>query len=154
GDDADDRGVRADAEREREHRHQREAGIARHPAQAVARVLSQVLEPAPAPRVAALLAQDRRVAEPPARGRVRLVGRDAGGARVRGAQVEVEAHLLGEIAVEAPSAQKHAHPAGELSQAHRSSSYAVWSTRTIAPITRSNCDISAASCFFPAAVSL
>src|SRR2546421_8549747 len=62
-DDAEDRGVRADAQRERHNGHQGKAGIFTQHARGVAQVLEEFIEPKRAPLVASNFANHRDVSE-------------------------------------------------------------------------------------------
>src|SRR5687767_4114397 len=87
-DDAEDRGVGADAERERKNSGDGEAARGHKIAPAVAKILRDRIEPTPAPGVAAFFAKARDVAE--------LFARGAGVAHFGGAHFDVQAHLFGE----------------------------------------------------------
>ena len=63
-DDAEQRGVRADAQREHEHHRAREAGAAPQAAGGVAHVAPQIVEPPPAPDITGAFANQGRVPQP------------------------------------------------------------------------------------------
>ncbi len=99
-DDGEDRGGRADTEREGEDGDRGEAGALPQQPEPVAEVLEDVLEPRQAAPLADLLLDALDMAETP-RGRiVRLAGWHAGGEVGLGLKVEVMPHLLGHLAVE------------------------------------------------------
>ncbi len=102
-DEAEDGRVRADADRERQHRDDREARRFAERPQRVAHILRQRLERRERPHVAALLLQIRHVAEPAARGGAGIGRRRAVAAILRLAHRQVKRELVVQIALELPA---------------------------------------------------
>ena len=109
------------------------------------------------PRFARLFAQPQRIANPPPRGRPRLVAAHAirVGEGVR-LHLLVKAQLVFQIPIELMPLEEEQQTSehrthGTLLQ---SGHYVVFITRMIAPDIWENRDSSTPSCFFPAAVSL
>jgi len=100
-DDAENGGVRADAERERQNDDQGEAWRLANAAQAVPDVLKDGFEPRKLPRLPRLLLRAGHVAEGAASGCAGFGGRHAAFDVFGRHQVEMGLHLVGEIAVEA-----------------------------------------------------
>ena len=90
-----------------------------------------------------------------------VFGQDPRSDLLLAAQFKMKAHLLIQIALKPIAMEQHLQPSIEFSgKAHgfphpaRASTHAVWITREMAPITRSNCDISTPSCLLPSGVSV
>ena len=87
--------------------------------------------------------------------RARVFGQTPGSDLLLAAQLKVKPHLLVEIALKLIAMEQHLQSPLEFAgKAHgiptsSASPHAVWITREMAPITRSNCDISTPSCFLP-----
>ena len=120
-DHAEDRGVGADAERQRQHRHGREGGIARQREQRVAQIARQVLEPGP-PGLVVQGVHRVRDAPGPERGRPYRVGGRAGAPPcVLGGELQVEPELLLPLGPRPPPAERSpeaAHPFAKCSVRH------------------------------------
>src|SRR5262249_34979174 len=101
---AEDRGARADPDRQRENRRHGKPWIARELTRGEAEVLPNGLHPAEAPLVARTLLEARRVAELPERMRAGLACRHAVAAIGRDQPIEMCAHLLGHLGVERTAA--------------------------------------------------
>jgi hypothetical protein len=112
-DDAEDRRVRADAERERRDDGQREAGVFREHPHAVARVLPGALEPRPDPHAARVLARQRLVAERAPAGVLRVGARQAVALQLLLAQRAVRLELFCEIRVQPAPTHPVAKPADQ-----------------------------------------
>jgi hypothetical protein len=112
-DEAEHRGVGADAKAERQDGGEGEAGGLHEGADAEAEIEQQVLQPPPAAALAGLLLQAGDVAELPLGGVARLLRGQAVGLPVGRALLEVETHLLGHVAFEPRFAEKRAEGAGE-----------------------------------------
>ena len=110
-DDAEDRGVRADAECERQHREGRERTRASHGAEGVAHVLCELFERHPPPGVAAGLAQQQFIAKAAAGRRARLFRARAGTAMLLLAQFAMQPHFFAQVEIEAPATEQHAQSA-------------------------------------------
>ena len=96
---AEERDVAADAEGQRENSRQRESGAAADHRGGVGQVLAQVLEPAPAPRRARILGDERRVAEIAAGGGTRVLVGEPAGAALGHLFFEVELQLVANLRV-------------------------------------------------------
>src|SRR6476620_4877148 len=107
-DEAEDRGVRSDAEREREHGDRREARALPKRAQRVSSVLQRALDQADAARVTALLAALIDAAKLTKRREPRVFGRHAGGQVRLNLTVEVIADFLVHFLFDAPAPQERA----------------------------------------------
>ena len=97
-DDAEDRRVRADAEREGQHRGEREHGDAREAARRLPELLRDLMGPVAAPHVARRLAHGGLIAEPAPRVSRRVLRRFAARDAVADRHVEVSLHLAVQIA--------------------------------------------------------
>src|SRR5580692_10353302 len=104
-DDAENRGVGADAEREREDGCGSESLVGRESAQRIAHVLREVVPKSPSPDAAALLAQQRGVAE--------LALCQSFRTFLRGAQIQMQAHLFRQIVFPLLAAKQLPHPTPE-----------------------------------------
>ena len=89
-----------DAERQRQYRHSREAGILAEYPKTVAQVLQYVFEPSPFPHVTTLLSQHKVVAESPLRRIARFFRRHARFHLLLLTQFAVQAHLFFQVSVE------------------------------------------------------
>ena len=89
----EDGGVRPDADGQREDRGQAEDRVAAQPAQAVAKVGEQRLQPYEDVAVAGVLSLERVAAEPAPRFAPRRLGRSPGRDELVGALGQVEVHL-------------------------------------------------------------
>ena len=98
--------VGADAERERQHRHRCEAGIASKLAQAVTNVLPERLDGIPSPHFPAPLLRQGHVPEPAQRGIVSFLGRHAGFQVLLLFHFEMRANLFREIVHRLPPAKQ------------------------------------------------
>src|SRR6185503_6036843 len=107
---AEDRRVRADAERETHDRRRREGGAAANSARRVAEIGREILDPLEAPRGARVLLHPRGRAELAPRLEERRLPRHSAGLELIGARLEVETELRVEILVEAS-------PSGEMGDA-------------------------------------
>ena len=94
--DLEQRGIRADAERQRQQRDEREDGRVTQGAQRVSQVARQIVEPTPPALVAAAFEDRVQRAEFATRPARRLVGRNAFGFELRGALLQVERQFLRE----------------------------------------------------------
>src|SRR5215510_2502067 len=104
--DAEDRAVRADAERERNHRHQGEAGILyKHP-RAMAQVLPKIFNPSYAASVTAPLLRLLHPAESLAGGKTRLLRTHPQPDVLLGLSLDVVAQFLVQFALGLRSAQQ------------------------------------------------
>src|SRR5262249_22651568 len=141
-----DRGAAADADRQAQHREDREARAAAEHAEPEAQVLAEMREPEAAPRFPRLFLDEARVAELPTGvgGRIlrRFTERDPVGLRL----AQVRRDLLLELAVSAGAA-----PEGP-ARLHGFSSAGAIRTLPIASESCSHLDFSCASSFAPAAV--
>ncbi len=109
-DDAEDRGVGADAERQREHGDDREAGRARQSANRVARVLRELVQPLAAPHVARDFANGRDIAEVAARVATRVARRLAARDAVLHIHLEMRSNLGVQLGVSRAAAlPPHGH---------------------------------------------
>ena len=98
-DDAEDGGIGADAERERQHRDGGEAGRAAQTSDRVPHVVSDVLQPPERSRVAMQVLRQRHAAHRAPRGQARLVRRQSAAAMLVFEQREMRRHLAIEIRV-------------------------------------------------------
>ena len=105
---AENRGVRPDPQRQRQHRDRGKTGILPQRAGGIAKVAKQILEPDPAALVAGGFLDAVEVAELAAGGVARLVGAHARGTVGLLLQLEMRAHLLGHFRVELLLAEQHA----------------------------------------------
>src|SRR5262249_39810044 len=113
-DDGEDRGIRADAERERQDRGGRVARALAERPPSVAHVLEHGLEEHRAARVAGLLLRLVDAAELDERRAPGLRGREAAAQALLGLPVEVEGELLLELALLPLRAEEHAQAARDL----------------------------------------
>ena len=116
-DEAEDRRVRADADREREHGDERKAGRFAERPERVAYVLHQRFERIERPHVPALLLQIGDVPEPAPRGRARIVARALTAIGVL-AHRHVKRELVVQIALEPPPAEQGNDTVDDGSQIH------------------------------------
>ena len=155
--DGEDRGVEADAERERGEGGDGERRIAPHQSQRVTHVLRERFDRREDPRFARLFAQPQRIANPPPRGRPRLVAAHAirVGEGVR-LHLLVKAQLVFQIPIELipPEEEQQTSEHRTHGTLLRVRTYVVFITRMIAPNIWENRDSSTPSCFFPAVVSV
>ena len=100
-DQAEDRGVGANSEGERQRGHRRVAGRLPHRPQRIADVAAEVLDPTDPPGVAALLLDQRHVAELAEGSRARIRGREAGGEIELDLPLEMVAQLGVELLLDA-----------------------------------------------------
>ncbi len=127
-DQAEDRGIGANPERQREQRDGGESAIRPKRSQSVANVLANRFQPRPDPRLSAGFENPRRISE---RGATGLL--------------QMEAHLLFELPL-------HLAAIPESLQAPEQRFHAGSITRVIAPMARWNAASSAVNCFRPAGV--
>src|SRR5262245_39806320 len=110
-DDAEERRVRADAERQRDDGDQAKPGFLHQHADAVMQVLSQFFEPSPSPNLARPLCDQTDVAEVPGRRALVCLGRGAAPHPVRLRHLEMVLDLFVEFLVPpltAPKWESHA----------------------------------------------
>src|SRR5581483_3942245 len=114
--DAEERGVGADADRQREQGRDAEAARVQQRARAVAEVLQQVLEPGEAALVAPALDRDVGGAQVERRQPARLGGRRTAAAMALLEHLAVECQLLVERSVVVVRARRRAQAAEQLAQ--------------------------------------
>lgn len=159
-DDAEHRGVGADAQPECDDGEQRETGIGDELARREPEILQQPLEPAPPPRIPRLLPQDARVAESAMGRRARLVAGQTVRREVGLALLEVEAHLLRHLGLHAIATEQETETAGEATEQIHGVGSGVTpvqvpsSTIAMMALVRSQSFSSVSSCFRPARVRL
>ncbi len=101
-DEAEDGGVGADAESQRQDRDDRESRLPRKHPRAVADIADAVGQPGPDPDIAGLVERQRLAAERATRRERRLRGRPAAVFQLTLLQDAMEFHLFGEVVVELP----------------------------------------------------
>jgi hypothetical protein len=109
-DQAEDGGVAADADRQREHGDDGEAGRLAQRPQREPDVLPHAFKRRKYPHIARLLLQIRNVAKAAARFVARRVGRQSAGAELRFAHGEMKRHLVVQIALQAAPQQQRTEP--------------------------------------------
>jgi hypothetical protein len=123
----------------------------------VTHILGEALDPHEGPRFARLFAQLQRIANPPPRGRPRLVAAQAirVGEGVR-LHLLVKTQLVFQIPIELipPEEEQQTSEHRTHGTLLESGTYVVFITRMIAPNIWENRDASMPSCFFPAVVSV
>ena len=163
-DERERRGVRADAECEREQHHRGEADVLPHRAQRVRDVLPQVAQIVGATHgalplmvdVEAAVANGAQVAEALERLRARSIGREPRGDELLRAHGDVEVELLIDVALDVPGADADAEdprPIAALAHAVRGEALAC-SAREAASTNCCHAERPVRSCARPAAVSL
>jgi hypothetical protein len=152
---AEDRGVRTDPEREREHRGRRETGGSPQGARRVRQVGERLLEPPEMPGRPRLFPDAQGRAELATSARQRVLARHPVLLQLVRAHLDVERHLVVELAVEARGAAElgetppeRRHPIREPAR------HAVRITRWMAITSFSNLFVSRSSCLRPSGVSL
>ena len=150
--DREDRGVRADAERERRHRDDRESRTAAQHAEGVAEILPEGVEPGAGARLAHGLLDLRHAPEIDPRLAARLLRTHPRGLVLVGEDLDRRGDLVLEIPLDAPPPKEVAREAADSSrEAH---GYVDSRASPIAAATRAHSRVSAASCFWPAFVSV
>ena len=150
--DREDRGVRADAERERRDRDDREPRAAPEHAEGVAEILPEGFEPRAGARLAHGLLDLRDAPEIDPRLAARLLGAHPGGLVLVGEHLDRRGDLVLEVPLDAPPPEDIAREAADSSrEAH---GYVDSRASPIAAATRPHSRVSAASCFWPAFVSV
>ncbi len=137
--------IGADAEGERQDRGGGEGAAADDQADGEAQVLHERIHHRQATRVAMLLAQRRRVAEPDAGGTLGVGRRQAAAQVVLDQQRQVAIELVGEVAIAGVGPEPRTHTSSELGQIRNHRRAPSSSTRPITPATRSQFAVSAAS---------
>jgi hypothetical protein len=147
-DDAEDGGVRADAERQRQQDQDRVGRVLAETARRVAQVLPERVDRADPPRVAALVFHLREAAEPAKRGGTRGGWIRAAPDLLLDLELEMTAQLGIHLLLEPARAHRPAQTAEPCERGH-----ACCSTRATAVATRSHVAVSSASCLRPLFVS-
>ena len=153
---AEDRRVRADAEREREQGDGGEDGIGGEPPQAVARVLQQHLDPRQPALLAVALRRRCDSAELDERLTPRLLRLEPGAHAVLHVHLQVALQLLGQLAVARAASERSRQPhepAPDLSRAHQDSCGGARKRARIA-VASSHLRASRSICLRPARVNL
>ena len=112
---AENRGRRANSNRNRQNGHGAEAGRLAQRTQSVANILHHVFKPYPAPRRPASFLQRGHIAKMPPGRRSRIILRHAGLDLFLLAQFQMQPHLLFEIRVKLSPVNQHAEPSCEFS---------------------------------------
>src|ERR1700683_2654796 len=110
--DAENRGVCADSEGQRQDRDGREAGIFAQHARAEADIAQEMFEPRPPPGVAGFFTEHQFIAKLPLRSVTRLILLRALFEAFLLAEYPVRAHFVGEFAVKTPAVNQHGNSAG------------------------------------------
>jgi hypothetical protein len=105
---AEDRAIRADAERERQHDDQREPWRLAQRACSEADIVTQIVEHPHAPRIAALVFHPRHAPKIAQRRRARGRGVHAATLALAGLHLEMEPHFLVELAFDRAAARQRA----------------------------------------------
>ena len=113
---AEDGGVGADAEGQRDERDNRDGRGAQHRAQSVTGILQKCFQPTPAPCHMALLLDAGNVAESLLRRPASRFGINAGGDLLLAAQFEVEAHLFIEFALKPAAVEQHVESSSQFAR--------------------------------------
>jgi hypothetical protein len=140
----EDRGVRADSERERQHGDAREGGRLAQHARRETDIEEDALERRPPPDLAGLLLEKGDVPELPAGGRQGFGARQAARGELLGPLLDVRPDLLGDVGVEAPPRKE------PLEKAHASP---LASTSRIPLSVRSKLEMALSTCREPAFVN-
>ena len=150
---AEDGGIGANAEGQRDKRDNRDGRSAQHGAQSITGILQKCLQPVPTPCHMALLLDAGDIAESLLCRPAGCFRSEAGGDLLLAAQFEVKTHLFIEFALKVGRGGAACRVVVSIRPRNSwVSPQAVWMIREMAPITRWNCDTSMPSCFSPARV--
>ena len=113
---AEDGGVGADAERERQQRHEGDARAAEHRAQSIEHILQKPFEPAPPPGRVTALTQECRIPKAPIGGRFCAVRRDTRLYLLLPSQIQMKLHLVFEVLCQPLAVEQHTDAPYEFSE--------------------------------------
>ena len=148
-----DRGVDADAERERGDGDQGEAAVLAQTPHRVLHVLAHIVRPGDCPHLAVGFLRLRDSAEVADRGEPRLLARQSSRHVVVGRFLEMARNLVVHGPIPASRSRHRRHSLEQPAQRRHDASSAIRKKRSTMPVARCHCAASSSSCFRPARVS-